>query len=1155
MEIRVENLNPSTSALQLKQGIAEVLHSPAFGEKIKTNFEAGVWNYFNRNTRRRYYNGTITVPFKEIGERFLEYASSSNIVIQTFRPRFMRSRRDPQETLVNHLRTSAYVDPQVEHDRHRALAELGEPLHITQVELGRLLAGDIFSPEYRWSTPDGALILDGDSRQLVLRQDAVGQSKTISIRLSSITHIYQPSEVSDKSVILVLDRLPRYDEVDRQPSGAFDFGSLLASISDTPMKVPNRRLAALDPQHALVAPFTSTHLHVTFSSAAQLRTFSHRRSKLHMARVRPSSIQIEHLQLYSASSLEKIQTLLAAFDVRVAFQIETLLQNRILDASQILAILPTILVLSYKHEPIQLERILALFISHNIRSTADAYGDGWNEDSEGVGVRPQLLLKTRILLEGPIPDQSNSILRRYARPECFLRVSIRDDDFDKHRHDTETDMRGFLNERYLPIFRDGLEICGRRFEFLGYSSSALRDHSTWFVTPFEGVDEQVVTADKIRTSLGDFSKVAYIPARWMARIAQAFTATLPTVSLRREEIKRTEDVEMSGSCFTDGVGTISATLANEIDILLAGQLSPYDRRRRVRIGGAKGMLSLDPLLPGRCICIRPSMEKFISPDGLTLDIAGTFTRPLPAYLNRPLIKILEDLGIDAKVLLELQFQAIIVVEKARDSCFGAARLLDSISLGSSARLPATLRRLKEMLSLDLKKSLYADQFKDAFLKQALHVVAVQALRTLKYNARIPLPGCWTLVGIADEDGFLEEGEIYVCIARRGEQNLYLSGDICISRSPTIHPGDVRVVRAVGRLSPDVAPRVSCHVNCVVFSVKGTRSLPSCLGGGDLDGDLYTLITNPDLIPSRDAIVDPGAYEAPPMVKLTRPCTIEDGAKFVFEYILNDLMGVVASRHLQIADQELSGSKCDSCLLLANLHSDAVDFSKTGRPVDFRSLPKLSSRLKPDFMWPEWKAGKPGEHFYESPKVLGRLFRSVPSEESFSSPGYVRSPSRESIDTGRAITNALAALPIDGLPFGNLGPPDEVLVREFRNGTIPEFGDELLRRARANTLSRRHGFHLSEEEVFVGTILAPSKDKRGKRDTIARLQEHTADLFARLRQEIAGDEEGDVALQAERAWAAWHAALRSNQEEYGVKTFAWIVLGVLLDNVAELNGEK
>ena len=75
-------------------------------------------------------------------------------------------------------------------------------------------------------------------------------------------------------------------------------------------------------------------------------------------------------------------------------------------------------------------------------------------------------------------------------------------------------------------------------------------------------------------------------------------------------------------------------------------------------------------------------------------------------------------------------------------------------------------------------------------------------------------------------------------------------------------------------------RFSTVENAVVFSSQGPRSLPSCLAGGDLDGDLYLLITSPSLFPTRWEA--PASYEPSSMKSLNRDATIDDGIDFFLE---------------------------------------------------------------------------------------------------------------------------------------------------------------------------------------------------------------------------------------------------------------------------------
>lgn len=71
-------------------------------------------------------------------------------------------------------------------------------------------------------------------------------------------------------------------------------------------------------------------------------------------------------------------------------------------------------------------------------------------------------------------------------------------------------------------------------------------------------------------------------------------------------------------------------------------------------------------------------------DFYILDIASAFTRPLSAYLNRPLIKILEDLGIRKEVFLKLQDAMLKDLRNPTGSWELACRILDD-STGTGVR--------------------------------------------------------------------------------------------------------------------------------------------------------------------------------------------------------------------------------------------------------------------------------------------------------------------------------------------------------------------------------------------------------------------------------------------------------------------------------------
>lgn len=79
---------------------------------------------------------------------------------------------------------------------------------------------------------------------------------------------------------------------------------------------------------------------------------------------------------------------------------------------------------------------------------------------------------------------------------------------------------------------------------------------------------------------------------------------------------------------------------------------------------------------------------------------------------------------------------------------------------------------------------------------------------------------------------------------------------------------------------------------------GERPLPSCLGGGDLDGDEYNLIpldALPEFNPSK--LYAPAMYDAAPKKFLDRPSTMADVADFFVDYISSDVSVSVKGFHI------------------------------------------------------------------------------------------------------------------------------------------------------------------------------------------------------------------------------------------------------------------
>ena len=239
------------------------------------------------------------------------------------------------------------------------------------------------------------------------------------------------------------------------------------------------------------------------------------------------------------------------------------------------------------------------------------------------------------------------------------------------------------------------------------------------------------------------------------------------------------------------------------------------------------MVSVDYRQSGRELVLRPSMVKFQAPDWSEIEIARAFDRPSPFYLNRPLIMVLEALGVEYQVFKDYQDMAVRDAQHSREEFGRAGELLESYGLGASFRLPSIMTHLHK-LGVPMQK--------DPFYKHLMDFAINHILRELKHHARIPIAG-HTLVGVADVHGWLAPDEVFACIANRKTRKLeYLEGDMVItrcgcyshmpvnhlssSRSPVIHPGDVQIVKAIGSPPPGSPFEHEPLPNAVVFSIKG-----------------------------------------------------------------------------------------------------------------------------------------------------------------------------------------------------------------------------------------------------------------------------------------------------------------------------------------------
>lgn len=192
--------------------------------------------------------------------------------------------------------------------------------------------------------------------------------------------------------------------------------------------------------------------------------------------------------------------------------------------------------------------------------------------------------------------------------ESFIRVSIGDENTDKLFSD---DISQAVEVRIQDLVLNGITLGKRKYVFLAYSSSQLKEQSLWMVSPEHGWNVPMM-----RNSMGDFS-MCKTPSKYAARIGQCFSTTVDTAVYMTKSNSlmswatdgfgisdmsrglRVNDnlpdiVSGSGLEHSDGVGLIRKEVLEVI--LNEVPFGPMDKKDisaiQVRYGGAKGGKSI-----------------------------------------------------------------------------------------------------------------------------------------------------------------------------------------------------------------------------------------------------------------------------------------------------------------------------------------------------------------------------------------------------------------------------------------------------------------------------------------------------------------------------------------------------------------------------------
>ena len=1025
-------------------------------------------------------------------------------------------------------------------------------------EIGELRVVDIYDVSPEIEDESGIIIDNTTIHELVFERNA--SRPRLFLTLDTIPRFW--SHNSERHIL--------HDKDKGDPSAEFDeaLRRLIAALSIDWEDPTVYRLPALCLEHGIDAPYCTVY-------AFDLEGTNFKRDLMRLSKSMKRTIRrdaptcIPTCNLNFSEGHAQLEELYSNHDYTVAFQMESYIRNCLLIPSEVIDLNEQIQLLEHEYGSERVVRILQnlgsqlpirtferlsepLDLSGMLRDAEKQYFWERKPDPNAAWIHRLDITPAAYNMDGPEWTGTNRVLRLYpSYHDRFLKVSFTEEDLSKIQQNRDIVFEAILKGRWASAFKRGIKICGRSFYFLGFSQSSLHEHSAWFLAPFEDLHSgQIVTADSLRSHLGDFSHIR-CASRLAARIGQTFTTTSHSLKLASNEVSKIEDVVQESYVFSDGVGTMSQALIERIwNATVTNENMTKPVVYQIRIGGAKGVLSLDKTLKGSQVCLRPSMIKFEAPNS-NLEIANT-GRILPFFLNRQMIVILETLGLESEKLITLQEQEVARLQIASHDFDEASRLCRQYGLGQAVGL----QRILNTLQNEGVEAIFDMPFFRKLNASALSY----ALKQIKYRSRVAVNRSWKLIGVMDEFRYLKPGEVYVCLKDDEAGSVeYLEGDILVTRSPALHCGDLQKVHAIGSL--DSSHPLSALYNCIVFSSQGSRPIPNQLSGGDLDGDLFDISQHPLLFPPN--YEKPDSYPSVSPVDFGRQCTMDDISKFFLDFIVNDNLGQICSRHAIIADQSEDGVRSEDCVKLSRLASVAVDFPKTGIPANIRDIPYVDTRIKPDFMArqplserdfvpgpqsrdispsPNYSGSRPDRtYYYKSKKVLGKMYRSLDIEK------FLHTWDKNSgwNDDGPAKLWQI----IEG-NLQKLVPSYKAMWHEYIKEAQEMFETymEELEMIQWYYHPTPWKNHLSESEVFLQCIsMAPSVRfvrGRGKSDYLQQLRLAYAGLVDWVRSAILASVDGRYQRAAAYFYVGIHSAQKWKSREG--ESFAWLVVPDLFE---------
>lgn len=497
MNIDIKNLDFSLSRSQVVEFLTTILHRAPFrpsADHLPMNFHVQLHKATNllRNNRG---TGLLTLPTVESGQLLLQRHGSKQPKI----PLLLGHGR-----VINFFHSSKQLGPETV-DKIRLLPfsweeEKREQWHIEHdsadlkvnlLQFGWICRDYTFSVECEESCYDRCHVkFNNERREIRIHLCLITGFYLVVISFASIITVSTSTNLDRESALVFYLSTPPSYEMEQA-------GGKRLKLSHLPV-----------PEHERVAPFASNAIRIVCGSNKDIRQFRRLCNIAHLNKVDEYDYPVDHRELFALTDMFTMQDQLHQLPWIVAFQMEALFRKAI-DFKEAIALYPMVLqaiedegeefvasalrnlrnraeeLFDFQDEVamnvVELFRKIVEELSHEGTFAFPRPIDGSLYQAFHVNVTP-----TTMHLDGPFPEQSNRVIRAFGaeHQDCFLRVCFVDESHLQYRLDHEIDSREFIKSRIGPLFYNGLKIAGRRFDFLAYSQSALKEHAVWWVRFF-----------------------------------------------------------------------------------------------------------------------------------------------------------------------------------------------------------------------------------------------------------------------------------------------------------------------------------------------------------------------------------------------------------------------------------------------------------------------------------------------------------------------------------------------------------------------------------------------------------------------------------------------------------------------------------------------